>query len=194
MLPRAALVPIPGVLGGRRGRRCPRSRPAPGTGAGVGGPSRQYRAKVDDDRMLGDLRALIEQHGWAVRVVAPRVGEEGVPFAYTVGLTAMGHPEIVEQGLPNEVGHQFLNLVGAEVRAGRRFAASSIVRDLAEGDNPVAFIQVEDTSELTAVELVYGVVNALQLVWSDSSGRLPWEPDFGPGAAQQPLLGAWRPT
>ena len=100
----------------------------------------------------------------------------------------------MEQGLPSGVGHQFLNLVGAEVRAGRRFAESSIVRDLTEGDHRVAFIQVEDASELTAVEQVYGAVNALQLVWSDSSGRLPWQPGFGPGADRHPLLGAWRPT
>jgi hypothetical protein len=141
--------------------------------------------------VLGDLRAIIEEHGWAVRLVSPRVGDEGVPFAYTVGLTAMGHPEIVEQGLPSETVHQFLNLVGKEVKAGRRFDAPSIVRDLTEGNHPVAFIRVEDTSALTAVEQVYGTVEALQLVWSDSSGRLPWEQGFGPGPDQQPLLGTW---
>lgn len=125
-----------------------------------------------------------------MRLVAPRLGEEGVPFAYTVGLTAMGHPEIVEQGLPNEVGHQFLNLVGEEVRAGRRFRAPSIVTDLTDGGQPVAFIHAEDTSELTAVEQVYGAVEALRLVWSDRSGRLPWDVGFG-SASHQPLLGEW---
>jgi hypothetical protein len=39
--------------------------------------------------------------------------------------------------------------------------------------------------------VVYREVNALQLVWSDSSGHLPWEPSFGPGSDRQPVLGRW---
>jgi Domain of unknown function (DUF4262) len=124
-------------------------------------------------------------------MVAPLLGQEGMAFAYTVGLTAMGHPEVVEQGLPNDVGRAFLNVVGEEVRSGRRFEVGSIVTDLAAGGQPLAFLRVEDTSGLTAVEQVYGVVDALQLVWSDSAGHLPWEPDFGPAADRQPLLGRW---
>ena len=134
---------------------------------------------------------MIAEHGWAVRLVAPRVGEPGHSFAYTVGLTAAGHPEIVEQGLPNPAAHAFLNLVASEVLVGRTFAGQSIVRDLTEGGLPVAFIHAQDTSGLTAVQQVYGKVEALQLVWSDSAGRLPWEPGFNGGTDAQPLLGAW---
>lgn len=97
------------------------------------------------DRVFDELAGLIESHGWAVRMVAPLLGEEGMAFAYTVGLTAMGHPEIVEQGLPNDVGQAFLNLVAEEVRKGRRFEAGSIVTDLSEGEKPVAFLRVDDT-------------------------------------------------
>jgi hypothetical protein len=147
-----------------------------------------------NDPVFDELVRLIERHGWAVRKVSPRLGEEGISFAYTVGLTAMGHPEVVEQGLPNDVGHTFLNVVGEEVRGGRRFEPGSIVNDLSAGGQPVAFVRVDDTSGLTAIERVYGVVNALQLVWSDSAGRLPWDPDFAPGADRQPLLGRWMPS
>jgi hypothetical protein len=146
---------------------------------------------VANDPAFDELVGLIERHGWAVRMVAPRLGEEGTVFAYTVGLTAIGHPEIVEQGLPNDIGQSFLNIVGEEVRKGRRFEAGSIVTDLSEGGQPVAFLRVDDTSGLTAVERIYGAVNALQLVWSDSAGRLPWELGFAPGADRQPLLGRW---
>jgi hypothetical protein len=146
---------------------------------------------VASDRVFEELVGLIETHGWAVRIVSPRLGEEGISFAYTVGLTAMGHPEVVEQGLPNEVGQTFLNMVGEEVRGGRRFEPGSIVTDLSAGGQPVAFLRVSDASGLTAVEQVYGVVDALQLVWSDSAGRLPWESGFAPGATREPLLGRW---
>jgi hypothetical protein len=146
---------------------------------------------VPNDEPFHELVGLIERHGWAVRMVAPLLGEEGMTFAYTVGLTAMGHPEVVEQGLPNDVGQAFLNVVGEEVRRGRRFEAGSIVTDLSTGRQPVAFLRVGDTSGLTAVKLVYREVDALQLVWSDTAGRLPWEPGFGPGPDRQPLLGSW---
>lgn len=147
---------------------------------------------MERDLLLDELVGLIETHGWAVRRVSPRAGEPGVPFAYTIGLTAMGHPEVVEQGLPNDVGHKFLNLVGDEVRAGRRFEADTTVTDLSAGGQPVAFVEVVDTSELTAVMQLYGRVEALQLVWSDSTGRLPWDPGFAPGPERQPLLGTWH--
>jgi hypothetical protein len=146
---------------------------------------------VVNDRAFEKLVGLIESHGWAVQMVSPRLGEAGVSFAYTVGLTAMGHPEVVEQGLPNDVGHAFLNVLGEEVRGGRRFEPGTIVNDLSAGGEPVAFLRVDDTSGLTAVGQMYGVVNALQLVWSDSAGRLPWQPGFASPADRQPLLGSW---
>lgn len=146
---------------------------------------------MDHDRVMEDLRAIIATHGWAVRLVAPRVGEAGVPFAYTVGLTAQGLPEVIELGLPSDVGHRFLNLVATELTNGRRFQAPTVVRDLTVGDQPVAFLRAADTSDLTAAAELYGSVDALQLVWSDSTGRLPWEPGFGPGPEAQPLLGPW---
>jgi hypothetical protein len=41
---------------------------------------------VAQERVLQELLGLIDIHGWAVRLVAPAVGEEGFPFAYTVGI------------------------------------------------------------------------------------------------------------
>jgi hypothetical protein len=54
----------------------------------------------------------------------------------------------------------------------------------------MAFIAVRDSSELTAVEQVYGSVTAVQLVWSDQQGRLPWQSGYGLPAEVQPLRGA----
>ena len=36
---------------------------------------------------------------------------------------------------------------------------------------------------------VYGEIKVLQAIWSDSSGRLPWERSYRNAADAQPLLG-----
>jgi hypothetical protein len=139
------------------------------------------------------LQALIAEHGWAVRNVgafanAPR-------FSYTVGLTALDHAELVMVGLPFEVSQAFLNLAGDMVRRGRQFQPGELTEDLAEG-GPIAIIRADDTAELTAVGQVYGTVSALQLVWSDSDGYLPWDNGYAndPGAQAilGPLLALWN--
>jgi hypothetical protein len=50
-------------------------------------------------------------------------------------------------------------------------------------------IAVVDKTDLTAVDAIYGNVPALQIVWTDSGGRLPWEPGYANPAGSQRLLG-----
>lgn len=136
---------------------------------------------------LVDLRAKIDAFGWAVRNVASADPAEFL--SYTVGLTAHGHPEIVMTGLPPDVGQAFLNIVGEiVVREGGRFTAGEPTSELADGP-PMPVIQVDDSSDLTAVEALYGRVSALQIVWTDSAGRLPWEAGYNNPPGSQPLLG-----
>lgn len=136
---------------------------------------------------LDDLRQKIEDFGWAVRLVAD--SDPAVCIAYTVGLTAHGHPEAVMTGLPPEVGKAFLNIVGEiVVREGGRFQAGVETTELADGP-AMHVIKVEDESALSAVRDLYGEVNALQIVWTDSAGRLPWESGYANAPGSQPLLG-----
>src|SRR4051812_19918227 len=122
---------------------------------------------------LGELRALIDEHGWAVRHVAGRQPAEG--FSYTVGLTGQLHPEIVMTGLPPDVAHVFLNNAGhVVVREHGHFAPGEPATGLADGHS-FGVLAVTDTSGLTAVASLYGDVRAVQLVWTDSQGRLPWD-------------------
>jgi hypothetical protein len=141
------------------------------------------------EHVVTDLLATIDRHGWAVRHVGPGARREEVVFSYTIGLTAMGHPEVVVQGLPFDVAHAFLNDVGQDVRMGKSFPAGTVTEDLTSPASPVVFIAVEDTSGLTAVEQVYGHVDAVQLVWPDSRGRLPWAEEYANAPWAQPLLG-----
>jgi hypothetical protein len=108
----------------------------------------------------------------------------------TVGLSAHGHPEVVMTGLPPKVGTAFLNIVGEiVVREHGQFVAGYATTELADGP-PMPVLAVTDKSDLTAVEAIYGDVPALQIVWTDSSGHLPWDPAYANPPGSQRLLGA----
>src|SRR3954452_2465090 len=136
---------------------------------------------------LEELQELIARHGWAVRhVVDP---EPAACLSYTVGLTAHLHPEVVMTGLPPQVAHAFLNNAGAVVvREHGHFAPGDKTTALTEGP-PFEVIAVTDTSALTAVQSLYGDVRAVQVVWTDSTGQLPWQPGYRNPPGSQPLLG-----
>lgn len=136
---------------------------------------------------LDDLRDKIATFGWAVRnVVDP---DPTKCLSYTVGLTAHGHPEVVMTGLPPDAGHAFLNIVGEiVVSEGGRFVAGEATTELADGP-AMPVLAARDKQDLTAVAAIYGDVPALQIVWTDSRGRLPWDPDYANPPGSQPLLG-----
>lgn len=142
-----------------------------------------------EDPVFDDLLRLIDQFGWAVRNVGAGAAKGEAAFSYTVGLTAMGHPEVVVTGLPFNVAHTFLNDIGQEVRDGQEFPSGLVTDGLTAPDAPVVFIRVDDDRGLTAVARVYGRVEAVQMVWPDSSGRLPWVDGYRNPPDAQPLLG-----
>ena len=62
---------------------------------------------------LGHMCGVIAQHGWAVQgVERDRIHP---PWAYTVGLTARGRPELVVTGMQLDRAAQLLNDVAAHV-------------------------------------------------------------------------------
>lgn len=148
------------------------------------GESEEARA-----RLLADLLGLIEEHGWAVRNVmaGPDEGDD-VEFSYTIGLTALGHPEAIILGMPSDHASTFLNMIGDEVWRGGRFDHGTVTGEFTSDDAPVVFLRAEDTERLTAVAEVYGRIDALQMVWPDSTGRLPWQNGYRNPPEAQPLL------
>ncbi len=149
----------------------------------------RFGRRRTEAELLDDLRAVVRKFGWAVEDVDAGPDPDDVPCSYTVGLTAMGHPEVVVLGLPAAAAHDYLYLVVEGVRLGRRYTSGLRTEELTGPGAPAVFIQALDTSRLTAVEQIYGTVEALQLVWPDSSGHLPWEPGFRNPSTAQPLLG-----
>jgi hypothetical protein len=149
---------------------------------------RRRRPADAGEQFLTDLRGVVDRFGWAVLH-----GGGGSPadprYSHTVGLTAFGHPELIVLGLPFEAGESYLNLAGGAVRAGTRFRPGEATTALTDADSPVAFLAVEDTGRLAAAAQLYGRVDALQLVWPDSAGTLPWEEGHRNPPSAQPLLG-----
>ena len=144
-------------------------------------------AEQDPTQVLEDLRRVIDRFGWAVLHGGGAPGEPR--YSHTAGLTAFGHPEVIVVGLPFEAGETYLNLVGEAVRAGAAFGPGVVTTALTDADSPVVFLAVEDTARLAVVEQLYGSVDALQLVWPDSTGTLPWEEGHRNPPGSQPLLG-----
>lgn len=139
---------------------------------------------------LDRITETINAHGWAVQGVLPNVGDsDPIPFCYTVGLTGLGHPEIIVFGVdPEKAGITLLNELGERVRAGRAFSHGEVPRNLLAGGYDPVLINVTDLTQLTVARRIYNEsITALQLVLPDKNNRLPWHAGYDMG--WQPVLG-----
>lgn len=152
-----------------------------------------FRSKI----VRSGLEQLIEKYGWAVQHVEGGEWPSEPPMSYTVGLTMLGHAELVLLGLPAESSMPYLSAVVEQVRNGVSFKAGQLTRIPRRTGTPVAFIQVEDDTQLTAIPMLYDHFSCLQLVWCDSRGRFPWDQAWANAIEDQPFLGtvplAWTP-
>jgi len=112
------------------------------------------------------------------------------PFAYTVGLYELGHPELITFGLDSRSAWGVLNWFFARIRAGEELAPGELV---VPPGSDVRFL-VEDFPAagtlLHTVNLHYhrnrwNPVRAYQLTW-DADGAFPWEPGYPCAAWLQP--------
>ncbi|MBC8143777.1 MAG: DUF4262 domain-containing protein [Armatimonadetes bacterium] len=134
----------------------------------------------------------INRYDWHV-VIVPE-DDEGVGFAYTVGLTyRFAHAEIIIFGLSNEVMHSILNVVGTDIKNGKRFVANTQVGGIVEGYD-CAFAPVNQTQHNEYLGYCVWLYkksgfDVLQCFWTDKAGRFPWEDGFPePLKAKQPIL------
>ena len=135
------------------------------------------------DDYLNELRAKILRCGWAVQYVE----SDRMPFAYTVGLTRDGFPELLVTGVSPRRAVRLLNSVarGAAdplILGAQTAIPSGPLVEVVEVENPDAHLY-------TAVEIFGPDVRAWQLVWADKRGRWPWAADFNDGRGGQPVLG-----
>lgn len=143
----------------------------------------------DPDRpgYLERLRAGVADRGWLVQSV------EGTglypPWAYTIGLSGCGLPELVVTGLPVVPAAGLLNSMAAHTLHASSLSPGECI-PLRGGPLIEVVPLTEPSAHLVFAAELYGPkIRALQLVHADSQGRLPWSPDYRDGRGGQPVLG-----
>jgi len=130
---------------------------------------------------LEKTQSDIKQYGWQCMHIAPRVGDTGSHFTYSIGLyETYKHPEIMIFGLANDTAHGVLSECVKMIKNGTRFPTEQPVMDVLAGDFEVIFKPVK--SELFDEYLgiatdYYGErsFDALVLFWPDKNHKFPWE-------------------
>lgn len=111
------------------------------------------------------------------------------PWAYTIGLSGYGLPELVVTGLPMLAAGALLNALASHTLHGPPFAAGDHI-PLRDGPLIEVVSLAEPSAHLVFAAALYGPqIRALQLVHADTQGRFPWSPDYRDGRAGQPVLG-----
>lgn len=136
------------------------------------------------------LSRTIEQYGMAIQFVFPTEEHPGHHFAYTIGMTDIGQPELILFGCPQEVvGHVF-NVMFAGIKEG------AIPRDLDKIDDVLGVPLL--AHKTTTTEASKYAVQCLeyyhrrgkqpefkQLLWPDANGVYPHQDGFDEKYKQQ---------
>jgi hypothetical protein len=145
--------------------------------------------------VIQDVLDKIERYGWTGMAIFDPEGAN-LPWFYTVGLTALGHPELVIHGLPHDVAHVIASgMVDQIIREDKRFEPNRYYDDVLE-NYKVAIVTVDDIGEqgypLSLVKQVYGPnTPAVQVVWPDIEGRFQWAIPRDRDLPQR-LFGTWQ--
>lgn len=136
---------------------------------------------------LDHIMSIIARQCWAVQGVER--DRYRPPYAYTVGLTAHGKPELVLTGMSITRAAELLNDIAAHVLHAPPPPPGERVPLI---DGPlVEFIKVDVPSAhlLVADELYGSQLQALQVVHADERGRWPWDCGYRGIKGGQPVLG-----
>jgi hypothetical protein len=149
----------------------------------------QTRAWIDQDQAW--LADTVRTHGWAIRYIGgvcacPGCGGEPgdqPPFAYTVGLHGLDHPELLILGVDPGTAGRVLNELGERVRSGTALLPGQMVTF---EDWPRRIIPevVPNPEEILFDANGYyrrpadAPVAAFQLSYDDEEGRFPWDDGY----------------
>ncbi len=136
---------------------------------------------------LDHLQNIIARHEWAVQgIERDRIHP---PWAYTIGLTLRGRPELVVTGLPLARATALLNEVASHALPASALTPGEQVQltdgpliEIVEVAEPTAHLEV-------AVELFGARIRALQVVHADWHGHWPWDRRYLGVPGGQPVLG-----
>ena len=133
------------------------------------------------------LRMKIERFGWAIQGIEP--GRTSPPWAYTVGLSRFGQPELVLTGMTFPSASALLNDMAAHLlhdAAPEPGTQQQLVRGPL-----VEFVELaEPSAHLHWAAALFGPsLRAIQVVHADQRGHWPWHPGYRGGPGGQPVLG-----
>ncbi len=121
------------------------------------------------------------------------------PFAYTVGLFGIGHPEIAIVGVDPATARGVLNEVAARVRAGHDLMPGEVL-SFDEWTHRVTVEAVPNPGDIAfAANRFYqrpseSSVPLYQLTYDDRQGRFPWDAEYTNPLSVQPRPGEWDAT
>lgn len=159
------------------------------------------QAWIDQDDAR--IKSTIRRYGWTIEYIgggmctAPGCDggpdDEGPPFAYTVGLFGMGHPELLVFSLDPHTTCHVINDLGERVRGDEALMSEQMVT--------VDGVRVIPEEVPNPGEIVFGAnryyqrpdefsVPVLQLSYDDELGRFPW--DAGYAGPEQPRPGTFQ--
>lgn len=152
------------------------------------------------------ITSVIRRHGWAIEYIgggccsAPGCDggdDDGPPFAYTVGLFGLGHPELLVFGLEPGTAMHLLNALGDRIREDEETLLPGQLLTFDEWEHRVIPEVVPNPGEIVfSANRFYQrpsefSVPVLQLSYDDLSGRFPWEDDYS-HPELQPRPGTFR--
>lgn len=135
----------------------------------------------------------VKQFGFHVAVVSE---DEYLPgFAYTIGLTkTYNHPEVIMFGLNNELMHEILNDLGAEIKNGKHFELNKDYENIIS-NYPVKLLEVKKEHYQDYFGYASWFYNntfdfpAYQLIWTDKENNYPYDNGFNENwKFKQPIL------
>ena len=157
------------------------------------------------DQHDANIAAMIRRYGWYIAYVGGGEcscpgcdgGEvEEAPFAYTVGLFGLAHPELLIFGVGSETASGVLNSLGDRIREGDALLPGQLVT-LDEWQRRIVPEVVPNPGEIVFdANRFYqrpheASVAVLQLSYDDDAGRFPWDDGYAV-PAMQPRPGTFR--
>lgn len=151
------------------------------------------------------IRSVIRRLGWAIEYIGGGccsvpgcVGgdDDGPPFAYTVGLFGLGHPELLAFGLDPAMTAGLFNTLGERIRDDDALIPGQMIT-FEEWSHRVIPEEVPNPGEIVfSANRFYQrpaefSVPVLQLSYDDLNGRFPWEEGYS-DPEMQPRPGTFQ--
>lgn len=139
----------------------------------------------------------IRTHGTSIEYVIGDKLRKQTPFAYTIGLFGIAHPELLVLGLDPRTASLLLNDVSGRVRDGHRLMPGELLAFDGWGHRVTVETVPNPGDIVFAANRFYQrpdeySVEVFQLTYDDRASRFPWEDGYANAEWIQPRPGAFH--